>query len=349
MPIHIEIERKLADFTLSVSLSVDGGSVGILGASGSGKSMTLKCLAGIERPDRGVIVIDGETVFDSSRGIDLPPGRRRAGFLFQHYALFPTMTVADNIGIVFRERGVPRKEIPGRVAELVRMFRLDGLEKKLPAKISGGQQQRVALARALASSPRILMLDEPFSALDPHLKAHVELELSGLVAEFGIPVLFVSHDRDEVYRNCERVVVLDRGEVAAQNTREGLFANPGNVAAARLSGCKNIAPFVRSGERSVFVPEWGIALSAASTVPFWATHVGVRSHHIRDALPSDSLNRFDFFVGSVKYSPFSFSEYVLARSGTGALCRESGTDGSAPPRPREVSLCIPPDKILFLR
>ena len=349
MSLHIDIEKKLSDFTLSVSMSVDCGNVGILGASGSGKSMTLKCVAGIERPDKGVIVIDGETVFDSERGIDLPPGKRRAGFLFQHYALFPTMTVADNIGIVFRERGVPRKEIPDRVSELARLFRLDGLEKKIPAKISGGQQQRVALARVLASAPRVLMLDEPFSALDPHLKAHVELELSGLVAEFGIPVLFVSHDRDEVYRNCERVVVLDRGKVAAHNTREGFFANPGTVAGARLSGCKNIASFSKAGERRIFVPEWGIALAVATPIPFWATHVGVRSHHIRDALPSDSLNRFDFCVGRVKSSPFTFSEYVLARWGTNALCHEWGTDGSAIVRPQEVSLCIPPEKILFLR
>jgi molybdate transport system ATP-binding protein len=356
MSLTVDIEKRLARFTLSVSFSSERESVGFLGASGSGKSMTLKCLAGTEKPDKGLIVIDGETVFDSARGIDVPPRLRRVGFLFQNYALFPTMTVEENISVAFRSRGLSRAEAKRRVAELSRTFRLADIAKSYPARISGGQQQRSALARAIAANPRLLLLDEPFSALDPHLRIHVEREVSALVSNFNTPIILVSHDRDEIYRNCERVIALERGLIVAENSRDAFFAHPGSITAARLSGCKNIAQAEISGERRVFVPAWGISLEVPYRIPFWATHVGIRSHHIRDARPDDSCNVFEARVRGMTPSPFSLTEFVRpvdasdpAVPGEGELCHEWGSDGNRADRPVLVRLHIPPEKILFLR
>ena len=154
--------------------------------------MTLKCIAGIEKPDRGTITLDGRVLFDSEKHINLTPQQRRVGYPFQQYALFPNMTTAQNIlcGIRTGSRAVKKETL----AALLRTFRLEGLEKKLPAQLSGGQQQRVALARILASEPQAILLDEPFSALDSYLKWELELELGELLGAFDGPILWVSHE-----------------------------------------------------------------------------------------------------------------------------------------------------------
>ena len=154
--------------------------------------MTLKCIAGIEKPDRGTITLDGRVLFDSEKHINLTPQQRRVGYLFQQYALFPNMTAAQNILCGIRTGS--RAEKKEKLAALLRTFRLEGLEKKLPAQLSGGQQQRVALARILASEPQAILLDEPFSALDSYLKWELELELGELLGAFDGPILWVSHE-----------------------------------------------------------------------------------------------------------------------------------------------------------
>ena len=154
--------------------------------------MTLKCIAGIEKPDRGTITLDGRVLFDSEKHINLTPQQRRVGYPFQQYALFPNMTAAQNILCGIRTGS--RTEQKETLAALLRTFRLDGLEKKLPAQLSGGQQQRVALARILASEPQAILLDEPFSALDSYLKWELELELGELLGAFDGPILWVSHE-----------------------------------------------------------------------------------------------------------------------------------------------------------
>ena len=160
MSLIVDIEKKLGSFTLHAQFKTDKGTMALLGASGCGKSVTLKCIAGIMAPDKGRIVLDGETLFDSEKRIDLPPQKRRVGCLFQQYALFPNMTVAQNI--LCGVRAGTRGERCRRVEEQLRRFRLAGLEKKYPSQLSGGQQQRVALARILVSEPRAILLDEPF-------------------------------------------------------------------------------------------------------------------------------------------------------------------------------------------
>ena len=262
MSITVDIEKKLGAFTLRVQFETPGGTMALLGASGCGKSVTLKCIAGIMTPDRGRIVLDGETLFDSERGIDLTPQQRRVGYLFQQYALFPTMTVAQNIrcGI----RGGERSEKKRQTAELLRRFRLEGLEKKYPAQLSGGQQQRVALARILASEPRAILLDEPFSALDSFLKWNLELELSDLLADFTGSVLWVSHDLGECCRNCGSVCVMENGRSSPVTDMETLLRRPATVGAAQLLGCRNFLT-ARRCEGGVCIDGWDIVLPLEAT------------------------------------------------------------------------------------
>lgn len=349
MSVDMEFTKRLGDFTLRVSLRAGNERIGILGSSGSGKSMTLKCVAGIETPDEGKIVIDGVTVYDSSRGISLRPQRRRAGYLFQNYALFPTMTVAQNIGIA--ARGADARERDGIVADVVRRLGLEGLERSLPSRLSGGQQQRTALARILVSEPAILMLDEPFSALDAHLRSRMERELIERVETFGGTVFFVSHSRDEVYRVCDSIAVIDGGRIDGAVGKRELFDNPRTVNAAILSGCKNVARARKVGDRRVFVPDWNLTLETATNVGHDMAWVGIRSHHIRPPARGEKGNCFNFTVERMSAAPFSVTEYITAPyDGTPkpvALCREWPIEESAPEGDCRA-YCVPPEKILLL-
>ncbi|MGN0974556.1 MAG: sulfate/molybdate ABC transporter ATP-binding protein [Gemmiger sp.] len=281
MSLQVQIYKKLGAFTLDVAFETepdDPGVLGLLGASGCGKSITLKCIAGIETPDRGRIVLDGVTLFDSEKKIDLPPQKRQVGYLFQNYALFPNMTVRQNILCGLRRE----KDKNAREAELRRvlaLMQLEGLEDHRPAQLSGGQQQRVALARILVSKPRLLMLDEPFSALDSHLRDKLQLQMRDLLATFGHDVLMVTHSRDEAYHMCGRVAVMERGRLLAVKPTKELFADPGSIAAAALTGCKNIAAAHKTGEYEVEVPEWGIRLTTARPVGDGVCAVGIRAHY----------------------------------------------------------------------
>ena len=264
MALYVDIEKKLGSFHLRAKFEVDGETLALLGASGCGKSMTLKCIAGIEKPDRGQIILDGETLFDSEKHIDLPPQKRRVGYLFQQYALFPNMTAEQNILCCIRSG--TRAEKRRALAEAVRMFRLEGLEKKLPAQLSGGQQQRVALARILCSRPKAILLDEPFSALDGFLKWNLELELSDLLSRFDGPIVWVSHDLGECRRNCSQVCVMENGLAGRIMGLDELIRRPDSLSAARLAGYKNFFP-CRACEGGVFVPDWGLTLRGISAGP----------------------------------------------------------------------------------
>ena len=257
MSLVVDIEKKLGAFTLRSQFETGQGTMALLGASGCGKSVTLKCIAGIMTPDRGCIILDGETLFDSDKHIDLTPQQRRVGYLFQQYALFPNMTVTQNIQCGIRT-GTRSEKQRMAAAQMVR-FRLEGLEKKYPAQLSGGQQQRVALARILASEPRAILLDEPFSALDSFLKWNLELELAELLAGFDGPILWVSHDLGECYRNCRSVCVMENGQSGAVTDMETLVRHPATPGAARLAGCRNFLS-AHSCPGGVKLDGWDITL-----------------------------------------------------------------------------------------
>lgn len=230
-----------------------------------------------QSPDAGRIVLDGETLFDAERRINLPPQRRRVGYLFQHYALFPTMTVRQNILCGLRWQK-DRRAREAALQEAVRRFRLTGLEDHRPNQLSGGQAQRVALARMIVNRPRLLMLDEPFSALDSYLRTSLQVELSEMLSGVDQRVLLVTHDRDEAYRLCPRMAIMEQGRIVVQGTREAVFANPGTAAAAAITGCKNIAPARPVSARSLRCDAWDVTLTLDSDVPPDTRFVGLRAH-----------------------------------------------------------------------
>ena len=203
MSLQAELEKDFGDFKLCVKFDTADRVMGILGASGCGKSMTLRCIAGIVEPDKGRIVLDDTVLFDSEKNINLPPQKRHVGLLFQNYALFPNMTVRQNLMTGIRPYEKDKKKASDAVECMIEKFCLTGLENHRPSQLSGGQQQRVALGRILLSRPRLLMLDEPFAALDGYLRWQLELELKDIMEEFGGSTLFVSHSRDEIYRICD--------------------------------------------------------------------------------------------------------------------------------------------------
>ena len=275
MALTAEFEKKLGRFFLQVRLEAEQGEIlARLGASGSGKSMTLRCIAGIERPDRGPIELDGRVLFDSEKRICLPPQDRRVGYLFQQYALFPHMTAEQNIAA--GALGLEKARRKQRTAELAALLRLEDVLKKRPCQLSGGQQQRVALARLLAAEPAVILLDEPLSALDSWLRLQLEAQLRGLLGSLGSTALWVTHDRGEALRNCRRVCLLENGRAAPVREMSQLMADPGSVGAARLCGCAALLP-VRPGRREgwVEIPCWSLSLRCAAPWRAGTTCLGI--------------------------------------------------------------------------
>ena len=320
MALSVDIRTKMGDFQLEVRFEAENECLALLGASGCGKSVTLRCIAGILTPDEGKIVLDGVTLFDSADKINLPPQKRQVGYLFQQYALFPNMTVRQNIAAAVRDKR-QQKDV---TEEKLRQFRLGEVANKRPGQISGGQQQRTALARILVSEPKAILLDEPFSALDSYLKYQLEVELAETLEQFPGTILWVSHDRNEVFRNCRRVCVLDQGKSQGTFTLRELFHEPVTEAAARLSGCKNYAYAVPNGP-SVSLPEWGLTLDCGKEVPPDIRRVGIRSHHVAMAE-----------AGSPGAFPCTVQRVIQDVFVTIVLLRPEGAAPDAPPLRMEL-------------
>jgi molybdate transport system ATP-binding protein len=301
--LSVDIRKKLGAFRLNVSFNTDEGVTGILGASGCGKSMTLRCIAGIDKPDQGRIVLDDITLFDSEKGINPPPQERKVGYLFQNYALFPNMTVEKNIlcGLYHEKDKTERKRV---LDDTINLLKLEGLEKHLPHQLSGGQQQRAALARILANKPRLLMLDEPFSALDSHLRGQLQIRMKKLLERYGGSTLMVTHNRDEAYNLCGRIALMDAGTILALKPVKELFANPESVAGAMITGCKNICAAKKTGEYELEVPDWGIRLVTALPLRDGLCAVGIRAHYFD---PEIRKNRFPVRFTDGMEEPFEYS------------------------------------------
>jgi molybdate transport system ATP-binding protein len=234
----VAITKRLPGFTLDVSWEADDPVVALFGPSGAGKSLTLHCLAGLVRPDGGRIVVNGRVFDDVAAGLHLRPQARRLGYVFQGYALFPHLTVADNVGFGLhgRSRAVRRR----RTAEVLARLGLAEVASRYPRELSGGQQQRVALGRALAPDPELLLLDEPFSALDVPLRRQLREELGRLIREWGKTVVLVTHDLAEAYQLGERLVVYDAGRVVQAAPKDELLLRPASESVARLIGMRNV-------------------------------------------------------------------------------------------------------------
>jgi len=307
MSLEVAIEKDMAGFRLAVEFAADGEPLGLLGPSGSGKTMTLRAIAGLEAPDRARIVLQGRVLFDSEQGVNLPPRARRIGLLFQNYALFPHLSVAENIA--FGLRRLPGAEQNRRVAEQLAAAHLDGLAERYPATLSGGEQQRVALARALAIEPAALLLDEPFSALDTHLRGALERQLRETLENYGGSTLFVSHNLEEAYRVCEKLVVLSSGSVAAQGPKEEIFRHPPTLEVARVTGCKNFSRARRLSDGRVEALDWGCTLHVAQQFAKPPEHVAIRANHVRVHPPQklrveNSGNVFPCWLAAMSETPF---------------------------------------------
>lgn len=279
MSLDIAIKKNFPDFDLDVAFVAESETLGFLGASGCGKSLTLRCIAGIETPDEGHIIINGKTFFDSKQKINLSPQERKTALLFQSYMLFPNLTVEQNVAAGIG-KGVSKEETNRSIAQELKRFSLEGFAKRYPAQLSGGQQQRVALARMLAAKPGILMLDEPFSALDAHLKGVLEQSLVSLFEAFEGTILYVSHDIDEALRFCDRIAVVEDGHIAEIDTGDDLVHRPQSLAGIKLSGCKNATPAEYVDDHCVRLPKWGIELVTQEKVPHDVQYLGLRASYL---------------------------------------------------------------------
>lgn len=257
MSLSVHIRKKLGDFEAHVDFETASEPLGLLGASGCGKSVTLNCIAGIMKPDSGRIELNGKVLFDSEKHINLPPQKRNIGYMFQEYALFPNMTVLENIQAGVRSG--TRSEKKAAALQAVERFHLGDVIKQYPKTLSGGQKQRTALARILVGNPELLLLDEPFSALDSYLKWQLLWEMAEYLQPYTGDVLFVSHDREELSKLCRSVCVLDNGRSEPVQSFKSFLSRPQTIASAKLAGYRNIAFGSVSG--GLFsCPSWNITL-----------------------------------------------------------------------------------------
>ncbi|WP_293085458.1 molybdate ABC transporter permease subunit [Moorena sp. SIO3H5] len=276
----VELRKELSSsFTLDAKFTANGKPLGILGASGSGKSMTLRCIAGLATPTQGRIVLNGRVLFDSKQGINLPPHQRRIGFVFQNYALFPHMNVAENIGFGLQE--LPKPQRNEQVWKYIELMHLQGLENRYPHELSGGQQQRVALARAIAIAPEALLLDEPLSALDTYLRNQIEMLLTEVFSTYQGATLFVTHKLEEAYRVCGNLLVLSEGKVIASGTKEAIFEHPPSFRVAQLTECKNFSRVEIIDDQKIQALDWNCSLSVVEPIRKSLAYVGIRAHHLR--------------------------------------------------------------------
>jgi molybdate transport system ATP-binding protein len=275
MTLYVDIEKRLGAFFLKTKFEIENEVLALLGASGCGKSMTLKCIAGIEKPDKGKIILNGRSLFDSEKKINLPPQQRKVGYLFQQYALFPNMSVEANIGCGVKDK----KQQKEKVASYMEAMNLTGLEKLKPHQLSGGQQQRVALARILINEPELLLLDEPFSALDAHLRYQLEREIHTMIQKLNKNVVIVSHDRDEAYRLCDHICIMKEGSIEVSGPKQKVFAQPKTKTSAILTGCRNIAKLEQINNQYV-VKEWGVSLNLPG-MHEGIKYIGIHAHHLQ--------------------------------------------------------------------
>jgi len=310
--LFLNIFKPLSGFALEVSFDIGAEVLGILGASGSGKSMTLRCIAGLATPSSGKIVVNGKVLFDSAEGINLPSKDRRIGFLFQNYALFPHLTVAQNIAFGLQHLSKSDQKI--RVKEQLVSVQMSGMENRYPHQLSGGQQQRVALARAIAPSPDLLLLDEPFSALDTHLRSQLERELMQTLANYRGITLFVSHNLEEVYRVCKNLLVLAEGRAIAFDTKQHIFDRPRNFTVAQLTGCKNFCAAKQISETVVDAIDWGCNLTVVEPIPKSLVSVGIRAHQVSFVTGCDRENTFPCWIASTVETPHRVTLYLKLHS-----------------------------------
>ncbi|MBF2029574.1 MAG: molybdate ABC transporter permease subunit [Oscillatoriales cyanobacterium C42_A2020_001] len=304
----VDIEKQLSTFTLDLAFTTQQETLGILGGSGSGKSMTLRCIAGVETPTCGRIVLNGRTLFDVDQQINVPSHTRNVSLVFQNYALFPHMTVAQNIA--FGVQHLPKSLRQQQVAQQLARVQLQSLGTYYPHQLSGGQQQRVALARALATEPEVLLLDEPFSALDTHLRSQMERQLLETLTTYRGITLFVTHNLEEAYRICENLMVMSGGRAIALDSKHQIFEHPRTARVAQLTGCKNFSRAVANGSNAVTAIDWGITLRVLEAIPDRLTEIGIRAHQISITANPNSDNTYPCWLAATSETPHRMTLFL---------------------------------------
>ena len=311
---------RLGQFQLRLDWDVSPGETLVLfGPSGSGKTTALRAMAGLLRPVAGRVEIDGSRVYDSASGTWLPAHRRRVGYLTQQYNLFPHLTLAQNVA--YGLDGGRRTDAGGRAAELLDVFQLNGLEERYPWELSGGQQQRAAMARALATEPRLLLLDEPFGALDAGLRRALRQELRTTLLRNPIPVVLVTHDREEALSLGDRVQIIEEGIVISSGVPVEVLGQPGQASVAKLVGVENLFPLKVMSRH----PGDGTMLLAGM-----GEQAGFRLEAPLDIGPPDS-NREDTVIVGIRASDIILSSQEPV--GSSARNRIPGTVVRIEPRP----------------
>lgn len=277
-----KIKKDFANFKLDIDFEMGDERLGFLGASGSGKSLTLKAISGLIKPDSGKIILNGRTLFDSEKKINLRPQERKVGYLFQDYALFPNFTVEENVRAGLRERA----DITDKLKEM----QIFHIKDKLPAYISGGERQRTALCRILVNKPDILLLDEPFSALDEFLKNSIEAEVLNIIRKYELKTILVSHNKDEVYRMSDKIISINNGKSGEVRKTKEFFENPTSLTEAKLIGINNFSDF-EIDKDEIFLKAWGIRLKTKTKIKPEANLCALRS---RDIILSDRALNDDF-------------------------------------------------------
>lgn len=312
--LEVDIKKNFENFKLDAKFTNENGILGILGASGSGKSLTLKAIAGIIKPDYGKIILNGRILFDKDKKINIPTKDRKVAYLFQDYALFPNMTVYENVKTGLRvKNGNFEKIIDKKLEEL----HIDHIKNKRPNMISGGEKQRAALARILVNEPEILLLDEPYSAIDGYLRWSIELEVRKIIEEYKIPTLFVSHDRDEIYRMCDDIVVMTKGKSESKKRTKELFHNPETIAAAELSGCKNFSEIEKIGENSYKIKAWDLNLDLEKD--YKEKFIGIRGHDVEISKNKKEKNSYELEILKEIEQTFNMCLIIRKKEGQGQI------------------------------
>ena len=294
--LRVNIQKQLPDLLLDINFKLDRlqNPLGVLGVSGAGKTTLLRCLAGLAKPDRGVIILNDRILFDSTRGIDLPPQEREIGIIWQDYALFPHLTVAENIAFGI-DRRLQRSQIKLEVTRQLEQLELTDLAHRLPEKLSGGEQQRVALARALASKPQLTLLDEPLSALDTNLKGKLLQLLDRRLRSYRGLALYITHNLSEAYFLCPQLLAIEDGLAIAFDNRQTVFNRPPNLKTARLIDCKNISAIEAISPKVLRAIAWGCVLEVPLLVAD-VTHVGIHAHQIDFPTDNRGVNTFSAWL-----------------------------------------------------
>ena len=366
MGLTLRIKKSYRDFSLQVSIQTDSKRIGILGASGCGKTMTLKSIAGLIRPDEGVIAVDDRVLFCSEEGTDIRPQKRNVGYLFQSYALFPHMTVEENIRVALRGADKRKNKIGQKSVDgILDMFGLSDIRSHRPSELSGGQQQKTALARIFAHDPGVLLLDEPFSAMDAYIREGLRLELIRVLESYDKTMVMVSHDRDEIYQLCDYIVLMDEGRVIGQGAVDEVFAHPSTPRVARLTGCKNISRIERIDDHRFRAPDWqGLELTVGQKITEDIRYAGIRAHDFYPVEESGRAGEGARFseeereeplssgnvipTGRTKISRLPFEWYVTLENGLWwKIPRDLDSirdENTVPPY-----VCVDPDKILLMK